>query len=736
VGGASQGTCVSLSADGHTAIVGGQIETWVWIINGGVWTEQAKLAGSGYSVSLSADGNTAILSTSSGAVVWTRSGEVWVEAASLVESDDIESGHDVQDFVVSLSADGNTALVGWRQERIARIWTRAGAVWSQQVKLDFPVSSVALSADGNTAIIGELYTSGGAAWVWIRAGGVWEAAGPPLIGSGAVGNAYQGSSVCLSADGNTAIVGGSGDNANVGAAWVWTRIGGTWTQQGPKLVGLASIGTSQQGASVSLSEDGDTAIIGGNADQSTAGAAWVWTRSGNLWVQQGPKLVGTPASGSAFQGNSVSIAADGHVAIVGGPDDNEVGAAWVWERTGAVWAKQAKLVGSDAAGVAEQGSSVSVSGDGSIAIVGGQLDNSGVGAAWVWTRSGGGWNQQAKLVGSGTTGAGNRIAVSMSADGNTAIIGRPGDNGGVGAVWVWVRKAGVWTQQGTKLISSDAAGNSRQGGSVALSANGNTAIVGGAADDSYAGAAWVWTRSGEEWTQQGPKLVASGAVPQTSMYGAGQGGSVSISADGNTALVGAAGDNNGAGSAWVWTRIGGVWTQQGSKLVASDAGGHDTYTGTSVSLSGDGNTAIIGGWQYSPDNGRTVTGAAWVWTRNGGVWSQQGPRLISSGTSYSYQGISVSVSTDGNVAVVGDYIDGYAGIGAVRVWRRVGGVWEQQGAKLVGNGATGSAHQGFSVSLSADGKTVITGGPLDNNFAGAGWVFVLEGPRRRAVKHG
>jgi hypothetical protein len=102
--------------------------------------------------------------------------------------------------------------------------------------------------------------------------------GPKLVGTGAVGNAYQGGSVSLSADGNTAIVGGFGDNDNnyAGAAWVWTRSGGIWIQQGTKLVGSGNVGQAQQGISVSLSADGSTALVGGPYDNITVGAACVF----------------------------------------------------------------------------------------------------------------------------------------------------------------------------------------------------------------------------------------------------------------------------------------------------------------------------------------------------------------------------------------------------------------------------------------------------------------------------
>jgi hypothetical protein len=132
--------------------------------------------------------------------------------------------------------------------------------------------------------------------------------GPKLVGSGgAVGsNVDQGISVSLSADGNTAIVGGNVDNSLAGAAWVWTRSGGVWTQQGPKLVGSGAVDSPNaffesnvyQGSSVSLAADGNTAIVGGFGDSNNAGAAWVWTRSGGVWTQQGPKLVGSGAEGT------------------------------------------------------------------------------------------------------------------------------------------------------------------------------------------------------------------------------------------------------------------------------------------------------------------------------------------------------------------------------------------------------------------------------------------------------
>jgi hypothetical protein len=150
-------------------------------------------------------------------------------------------------------------------------------------------------------------------------------------------------------------------------------------------------------------------------------------------------------------------------------------------------------------------------------MVGGFGDNSFFGAVWVYTRSSGIWTQQAKLVGSAiyTTkfGVYQGWSVALSADGNTAIVGGPNDNSGAGAAWVYTRSGGVWPQQGSKLVVTGALGPAGQGWSVALSADGNTAIVGGFGDNSNDGAAWVYTRKGSVWTHRAPCWSASEANP-------------------------------------------------------------------------------------------------------------------------------------------------------------------------------------------------------------------------------
>ena len=124
--------------------------------------------------------------------------------------------------------------------------------------------------------------------------------------------------------------------------------------------------------------------------------------------------------------------------------------------------------------------------------------------------------------------------------------------------------------------------------------------------------------NGEAYTEQGLKLVGAGETGDGSF-----GHSVAISADGNTALVGGSEDNNLVGAAWIFTRTATGWAQQGGKLTASDEvdnGLDNGHFGESVALSSDGNTALIG----APADAHRSPGAAWIFTRTGPTWTQQG----------------------------------------------------------------------------------------------------------------
>ena len=386
---------------------------------------------------------------------------------------------------------------------------------------------------------------------------------------------------------------------------MFARSGSVWTQQGAKLVGSGAAGNmGAQGASVAISADGSVAVVGGGGDDGETGAAWVYVRSESGWSQQGAKLV--PASDGRLQGSVVALSGDGNTIIVGSPDYGVVapttvlashaGEAWVYVRSAGIWTKQSRLI--------DQGvTSAALSYDGSTALLAIKTPSGSQPAGFVYSRTGGIWSLQGVplLAADGASRFIQFPVVALSGDGNTAIIGASDDSDGIGAAWVFTRSGGLWAQQGKKLVGIGSAGWPGQGSSVALSADGNTAIVGGRFADNLAGAAWIFARSGSVWSQQGSKIVGTGAVG-----GALQGQSVSLSGNGSVAVVGGSDDNGRAGAAWVFVRSNGVWTQIGHKL-AGDGSIGTALQGSAVAVSADGTEAVIGG---PGDNGDV--GAAWM----------------------------------------------------------------------------------------------------------------------------
>jgi hypothetical protein len=524
--------------------------------------------------------------------------------------------------------------------------------------------------------------------------------GQKLVGSGASGAADQGTSVALSADGNTAIVGGYADNVNAGATWIFTRSNGAWSQVGGKLFGSGAVGAAQQGWSVALSGDGNTAIVGGYADNAGIGAAWVFTQSGGVWSQQGVKLVASDEVGAGSFGVAVALSSDGNTAIVGGYADNAgTGAAWIFIRSGGVWTQQgSKLVGTGAVGSAAQGIAVALSGAGNTAIVGGYGDNTNNGAAWVFTQSGVVWTQEgSKLVGSGNAGAALQgYAVALSADGNTAVVGGFGDNSDNGAAWIFTQSGGVWTQAGSKLTGTGAVGTARQGFAVALSADASTAAIGGYEDNSFNGAAWVFSQSGGVWTQHGSKLVGSGAVGAAE-----QGTSVALSANGTTLIEGGAFDNSRAGAAWVFTPDNLVDTHDFNGDGYSDIAWRDTSGdnaiwlmngGTILSSAGLGTIAtawsIVGQRDFNGDGMADL-----LWRDSSGdlaIWFMNGLTVTS--------GVGLgTVNPVWSIVGTGDFNgDGKGDI----LWRDTSGdiaIWLMNGSTILSSAGLGSLSTAWSV---------------------------------------
>jgi IPT/TIG domain len=363
------------------------------------------------------------------------------------------------------------------------------------------------------------------------------------------------------------------------------------------------VGEGRFGYTVALSANGTTALIGAPGDSEFAGAAWVFTRSGANWTQQGPKLTAPEAAGEEADacageagecgfGRSVALSADGSTALIGAPRANAAhGAAWTFTRAGGAWSQfgERLTAGDSAKGGGSFGATVALSSDGATALVGAPGDATGRGAAWAFSRSATGFAQQgSELTGDGEIGSHFARSLALSADGTTALVGSPGEDAQAGAAWVFARSGADWVAQGAKLTGgAEELGEGNLGSSVALSADGDTALAGARFDAEGAGAVWAFARSDSEWSQQGPKLTATGEL------GEGQfGSSAALTADGDTALIGAPHDDTSLGAAWTFVKDGGVWEQQ-SEQTSGPQGGKDGF-GRSLALAADGAAALIG----------------------------------------------------------------------------------------------------------------------------------------------
>lgn len=307
---------------------------------------------------------------------------------------------------------------------------------------------------------------------------------------------------------------------------------------------------------------------------------------------------------------------------------------------------------------------------------------------------------------------------SVAISGDTAIIGAYGANVGgnpLGAAYVFVRTGGAWIEQ-QKLVAADGASGDFFGISVAI--NGETAIVGARFDDLGAGtdqgSAYVFVRSGSTWTQQ-QKLTAANAVNNDRL-------GWSVAVNGETAVVGAIGTNSARGSAYVFVRNGTVWAQQ--QQLTATAGSVNDFFGLSSAISGE--TIIVGAPNAAGVS--SLQGAAYVFVRNGSVWTQQQKLAAADGASADGFGTSVGIS--GETAIVGaprDDIGARTDQGSAYTFVRNGTTWSQQ-QKLTAADGAGSDLFGQSVAIS--GETVIVGANFADVTAtnqGAAYTFVRSG---------
>ena len=378
------------------------------------------------------------------------------------------------------------------------------------------------------------------------------------------------------------------------------------TTQIAKLLAGDAEATDYYGWSVSIS--GDYAIIGAyeeDAGATGAGAAYIFKHTGTSWVQEA-KLQASDAEASDRFGYSVAISGDYAIVGASGEDTGgvNVGAAYIFKRTGTSWVQEAKIQASDREVADFFGTSVSISGD--YVIVGADGVNIGaisVGAAYIFKRTGTSWIQEAKIQASDAEN-GDFFGTSVSITGDYVIVGAPyKDTGGqdAGAAYIFKRTGTNWTEE-AKIQASDAEDGDFFGKSVSILDD--YVIVGAELEDTRAanaGAVYIFKRTGVNWIQEA-KIQASDAE-----NGDNFGSSVSISGD--YIIIGAYGEDTGgnnAGAAYLFKHTGTNWTQE-AKIQASDTENGDIF-GSSVSISGN---SIIVGAPYE-DTGGSQAGAAYL----------------------------------------------------------------------------------------------------------------------------
>jgi FG-GAP repeat len=337
-------------------------------------------------------------------------------------------------------------------------------------------SSVALS--GLTALVGSPFSSTGSAYVFARSGLTWTQQAE-LTAADATPSEQFGGAVALS--GSTAVVGAIGQKMNTGAAYVFVRTGTTWTQQAEL---NASDGAQLDSFGVSVAMSGSTVVVGAYGKNSNTGSAYVFVRTGTTWTQQAELTASDIGTGAYF---GVSAAVSGSTAVIGAGERGSTSqAAYVFVRSGTTWTQQAKLIGSDTVAHDSFGSAVALSG--STAVVG-AFDHAQNGAAYVFVRSGTAWTQQAELTASNGAPR-DYFGLSVAVEQSTAVIGAVGKNSVAGAAYVFTRSGTSWSQQ-AQLAGTDTTSGDFFGGSMALC--GCNAIVGANQASSSAGAAYAFS---------------------------------------------------------------------------------------------------------------------------------------------------------------------------------------------------------------------------------------------------
>lgn len=459
------------------------------------------------------------------------------------------------------------------------------------------------------------------------------------------------------------------------------------------------------------------------------------TQAASSIVNEEHKLLPVPDADDA-EGDQAGyrVAIDGNTALIGAYQDaapaTRSGSASIYTFDGTDWMFQEELTASDGQGYDGFSSSLAI--DSNTAVIGapGNDDNgSGSGSAYVFTYDGSSWTEQTLLLASDAS-AGDAFGTSVAIHGNTIVVGAfrdEGDDNGSsvrdsGAAYIFTFDGSNWNEQ-AKLIPAQPELNDFFGYSVAI--DGNTAVIGAYGEDDVAydaGAAYIYTFDGSNWNEQ-TKLTASDGQASDLF-------SWSVDIDGNNILVGAYADDDqgyNSGSAYIYNFDGSNWSEQ-AKLIGGDVNASDLFGG-SVDI--EGNTAVISAYRGDNivnGNYYTYSGAAYVFTFDGSSWSEQS-KLISSDPAYAdYFGYSIALS--GNTVLAGVPYDDDAGTssGSTYVYAYNDSNWTEQTKLLPIPDEATSEEFGYDVDI--DGDVAIVGAYRDDNFvrdAGAAYIYKFNG---------
>jgi hypothetical protein len=350
--------------------------------------------------------------------------------------------------------------------------------------------------------------------------------------------------------------------------------------------------------------------------------------------------------GADLFGSNVAI--EGHLAVVGAADaDHFQGAAYVFERVNGVWVERAKLVASDRNVLSEFGENVKLSGN-TIAI-GAPSDQNGIGAVYIFQKTGNQWTEQAKVTASDPTPESffaDSIALGQDLLVSGADLGFVPAVGSAGAAYVFRRIGKSWTQE-AKLIASDATEGAGFGSGAAV-INGDTVAIGAAAAQRT-GVVYIFKRTGGVWSEQ------SQLVPSSPEEGQGFGDDIGISGD--SLVVGApfaaATDAVRTGAAYVYRRTAAAWEEE-ARLVPPET--QVRLFATRVAISG---LTIVAGAPFT-DSGTIEGGSAWVFQRAGNTWVTKAKLKAPDATPNDVFGGYVAV--DGTTILIGaEHADAPAG---------------------------------------------------------------------------